>query len=170
MNLREGTRRLALLLGIVGAIAGGYVSFLELVTILPQQARHNRFEQLANSEAAQRERKCRSLGYASGCSELPPPLPPGHTLDKPKYTIENADGTPLASEVNKGGIGTINWNRDYVVESIETQDGQTFYPIPAPSRWLYLFAAILPLLGFALPWGLIRAVGWVGAGFLASTK
>jgi hypothetical protein len=44
------------------------------------------------------------------------------------------------------------------------------YPAPAPSLWLYLFAAILPLLGFILPFGLIRAVGWVGAGFVASSK
>lgn len=40
----------------------------------------------------------------------------------------------------------------------------------APSRWLYLLAATLPLLGFFLPWGLVRAVGWVGAGFSATPK
>ena len=53
MNLREGTRRLALLLGVVGAIAGGFASYSELLTVLEQWARHNRFEQLAASPFVQ---------------------------------------------------------------------------------------------------------------------
>src|ERR1039458_6439074 len=57
MNLREGTRRLALLLGVLGAIAGGFASYLELQSVLSQRARHNRFEQLANSPVVQQARK-----------------------------------------------------------------------------------------------------------------
>ena len=57
MNLREGTRRLALLLGIVGAIVGGFASYLELQTTLVQQASHNRFEQLADSDVVKQESK-----------------------------------------------------------------------------------------------------------------
>jgi hypothetical protein len=40
MNLAEGTRRLALLLGVVGAILAGFASYLELQTVLGQRARH----------------------------------------------------------------------------------------------------------------------------------
>ena len=57
MNLKEGTRRLALLLGAVGAIFGGFSSYLELHTILEQRARHNRFEQLANSDVVRQQSK-----------------------------------------------------------------------------------------------------------------
>ena len=57
MNLREGTRRLALLLGVVGAILGGIASYLVLQPALEQRARHNRFEQLANSDVVKQERK-----------------------------------------------------------------------------------------------------------------
>jgi hypothetical protein len=57
MNLREGTRRLALLLGVLGAIAGGFASYLELQSVLSQRARHNSFEQLANSPVVQQARK-----------------------------------------------------------------------------------------------------------------
>jgi len=42
MNLREGTRRLALLLGVVGTIFGGFASYMELQTVQNQRARHNR--------------------------------------------------------------------------------------------------------------------------------
>ena len=137
MNLREGTRRLALLLGVVGAIFGGFVSYFQLQSVTDQRARHNRFEQLANSDVVKQERKCRSLGYPSGCSQMPP-LPPGFTLDKPKYTIENSDGTPLASEVKKGGINTIHWAKDYSVESIETEPNFYLYPEPVPGAWEYV--------------------------------
>jgi hypothetical protein len=80
-----------------------------------------------------------------------------------------AIATPLSSEVNRGGIATINWSHDYGVASIET-DRQTLYPTAAPSSWLYLFIVLLPLLGFIVPWVAIRAIGWVGAGFVASPK
>ena len=93
MNLREGTRRLALLLGVVGAILGGFASYLFLQPALEQRARHNRFEQLANSDVVKQERKCRLLGYPGGCSLIE--LPPSATLVKPKegkYTDADVAG------------------------------------------------------------------------------
>lgn len=87
MNLREGTRRLALLLGVAGALVGGSASYMEMQTVLSQRARHNRFEQFAASEVVKQEHKCRLLGYPGGCSQIE--LPPGATLGKPmegKYT------------------------------------------------------------------------------------
>ena len=86
MNLREGTRRLALLLGVAGAILGGFASYSELQTVREQWASHNRFERLANSDVVQEERKCRLLGYTSGCSKIK--LAPGATLVKPEQNIE----------------------------------------------------------------------------------
>ena len=169
MNLREGTRRLALLLGAVGAVLGGFASFLELQSTLDQRTRHKQFEQLANSDVVKQERKCRSLGYASGCSQVPPP-PPGYTLDKPKYTIENSDGTPLASEVNRKGIRTIHWAKDYSVESIETEPDLYLYPEPAPGAWESLLIVLFPILGFFIPWGAVRAIGWVLAGFVQGSR
>jgi hypothetical protein len=89
-----------------------------------------------------------------------------------KYTIEDADGTVLSSQVDVGEIKTINWTKgkDYGVESIVTDDGQTLYPTPAPAPWLYLLIALFPVFGFFIPWGAVRAIGWVGAGFVQSAK
>ena len=64
MNLREGTRRLALLLGVAGAILGGFASYDYLQTNLNQRARHNRFEQLAASDVVMQERKSQA-GWVS---------------------------------------------------------------------------------------------------------
>jgi hypothetical protein len=250
MNPREGTRRLALLLGAVGAIFGGFASYLELHTILEQRARHNRFEQLAASDVVQRERKCLLAGMTSGCSDDPyaataiqapsrdqyaatfvkakPTV--AQVLQDPKFyglstaaqkivlsrldpdfrqlpaqeqdkvfatsksklspphpnsvlptrqtelntitgvTLDFSTSVPIPSVVMKGGIKTVNWNHDYGIDSIEMEDGQTIYPTPAPSAWLYSLIALFPILGFFIPWGAVRAIGWVGAGFAASPK
>jgi len=231
VNLREGTRRLALLLGVVGAILGGFATYVELQTVLNQRARHNKFGQLAGSDVVQRERKCRLAGMTSGCSDDPYAAtaiqaPAGdpyvataelsnrhqkvkQMLHDPKFyelssaaqqkvlaTLDpvyaqlplqeqvkvlqigrqkyggSAAGatTPVPSEVDKSGIKAINWSQDYAVESIETGDGQTLYPTPATSAWTYLLIALFPILGFFIPWGAVRAIGWVGAGFVASPK
>jgi hypothetical protein len=79
---------------------------------------------------------------------------------------------PFPSLLNKDEIKIINWGegKDYLVESIETEDGNTLHPTSLPSRWVYLLAVILPLVGFLLPWGLIRSIQWVATGFLVNQE
>jgi hypothetical protein len=191
MNLREGTRRLALLLGVVGAILGGVASYLELQSIFEQEAHHDRFEELENSDVVQFVRKNiqeaesadpfadiaepatdadkTSRSLKSRLSQVPPPAK--FDLSRARVCpIDTGDASGCWTDVNKGGVKTIHWakGKELVVESIETEDGRRNYPTPQPSRWHYLFAAILPLLGFILPWGLIRAITWVVSGFAAS--
>jgi len=220
MNLNEGKRRLALLLGAVGAIFGGFASYLELHTILEQGARHNKFEQLANSDVVKNEGIdwTLALRYApKEAIEALRKLPEGQQRDALRaltqeervdlfarlkcassqwgvdstvaiqenlsqvdrwvqyaqndpYACTAEAGDPPPSIVNKRGIKAINWSRTLGVKSIETEDGQTLYPTPAPSAWLYLLVALFPILGFFIPWGAVRAIRWVGAGFVASTK
>lgn len=54
MNLGEGTRRLALLVGVLGAITGGVGSYVELQSAIRQRAEHIRFERLANSDVVKK--------------------------------------------------------------------------------------------------------------------
>jgi hypothetical protein len=81
-----------------------------------------------------------------------------------------SDRVPDALTVNKEGIAVIHWTKSLAVASIETQDGQSLYPTPATGAWSYVAIALLPLLGFFIPWGAVRAIGWVAAGFVAGTK
>ncbi len=141
MNVKEGVRRLALLFGMAGAILGGFASYSKLQTVLDQRYRHNRFEQLANLDVVRQAR----------------PSGPVPTDDQWKV---------IAVKVDRDGIKTIHLTKDYAVESIETQDGQTLYPTPQPSLWLYIQVALLPILGFVIPWGAIHAFRWVTVGFL----
>lgn len=150
MNLREGTRRLALLLGALGAILGGVVSYAQLQSLMRQRADHRQFEQLANSDVIQQERK-----IVGGWVAVDP---------------QTGEQIQWEQKVDKGGIKAIHWTKDNEIESIDTQDGRTLYPTPAPGLWSYVTIAVLPLLGFFIPWGAVRAIGWVGAGFVAGPK
>jgi predicted small secreted protein len=149
MNLKEGARRLGLLLGVAGAIAGGFVSYLELQTTLEQRARHNKFEQLATSDVVKQVRKSQA-GWVS-------------------INPKTGERIQWDQQVDKGGIKTIHWTKDNEIESIETVD-EYLYPTPAPHAWEYILVVLFPVLGFFIPWGAIRAIGWVGAGFVASPK
>jgi len=219
MTFKRGMRRLALFVGVLGAIAGGLASYFDLQELFEQRARHKTFEQFANSAVVQAERKRLQTpiqvdisaglvpkqtpgiagpdpyvayggkeiksgaekgkgsvhfdmskavpisggpasqnsaeGWVVSDSPVPPP-PPGFILDH--------------SEVNKGGIKSIFWAKNYEVKSLETEDGQSLVPEPAPSFWLYLLAVTFPFLGFLAPWGLISALIWVGAGFVETPK
>jgi hypothetical protein len=152
MNLREGTRRLALLLGVVGAILCCLFSLAQLQSLMRQRAEQKRFEKLANSQIMQQDR----YDLLADCVKQTPPK------------LDLSAG--LSSHLHKGGIDTITWSSGCQIASITTENGETVYPSPAPGTWSYILIANLPLLGFFIPWGAIRAIGWVGAGFIASPK
>ena len=146
MNLKEGTRRTALLLGVVGALLGGFLSYLELNSVMEQRARNYRFERLVNSDVVRQEHK---------------KIADWKTID-PK----TGERIQWEDQVDQGGIKTIQWSTDNEVESIVTEDGQMLYPTVAPSAWEYLWIPLFALLGFFIPWGVVRAIGWVVAGFV----
>ncbi len=56
MNVKEGTRRLALLFGVIGAIAGGVASYATLSDAMEARAHYKAFERLATSDAVEQER------------------------------------------------------------------------------------------------------------------
>lgn len=162
MNLKEGTRRLALLVGVVGAVGGGYVSYAQFKVDLDQWAIHKRFQQLAASPVAQEARRSLEVACADRHADS--------QCGDQKYV-------PM-SEVNSGGITTIYWGKreslggvNYQAEWIKTDDGgNLFSSTPSPSAWEFVKIALLPVCGFLIPWCAVRAIGWVGAGFIQSPK
>jgi hypothetical protein len=122
---------------------------MDLQSVWDQRTNHNRFERLANSDVVQHERKTIANWT----------------------TIEPTTGERIewADQVDKGDIKTIQWSANNDIESITIEDGQMFFPTPAPSVWEYLWIPLFTLLGFFIPWGAIRAIGWVVVGFLKST-
>jgi len=152
VNLKEGTRRLALLLGVAGAIGGSFLSYLEFQEIASQRARHNRFEQLATLDAIRHLRT-------------------NHQNSSDPYEAYVKSVMPGCC-----GIKEVVWDTDHVwndasgIYAIAMDDGETLSPTAAPAAWQYLFVAFAPVVGFLIPWGVVRAIGWMLAGFVAPSK
>ncbi len=210
MNVREGMRRLALLVGVLGAAFGCFGSYVVSRDALAARERNRAFELLATSDVVQQERKSLQEEHESwfrpwvdgweDYQRVPTPprdivaawksFSPEHREEllakmtpeqkhKLRTVIEDqtqqGEQDPYAgiampsSKVNKEGIRTIFWKKDYGVYSIETEDGATLYETPAPTRWPFFLAAILPVLGFVIPWASVRGLAWVGVGFFENS-
>ena len=174
MNLKEGTRRLALLLGVVGAVLGGFGAYLELQSVFEQRASYAEFERLANSEVVQHERKMMK-SESEGRILFKAPDGSERWVHKDEKDAAIRFGGVVIDDgetatLNRGGIKAIHWSNDYRIEEIDTQGGQYLFPTPAPFAWLYCLIVLLPILGFLIPWGAVRAIGWVGTGFAESSK
>lgn len=57
MNAREGMRRLALLIGVLGAAIGCFASYIVSRDVYKARSRYQAFERLGNSDVVQQERK-----------------------------------------------------------------------------------------------------------------
>lgn len=152
MNLREGTRRLALLLGLAGAIVGGFASYLESQDVRSQRTRHDNFQRLSALDLVQQLRSDHQKNTNSSEASVKTVMPGCCGIKEVVWDSEHI------------------WNDGSGIYSIETDDGRTLYPTPAPTVWSYLLIGLFPILGFFIPWTTIRAIGWVGAGFVQSAK
>ena len=165
MNLREGTRRLALLLGAVGAIYGGFRSYPDMHFISEVRAENIKFEQVTASPVVQQVIQQTRQSLEIRCAK-----------DPSDNQCGNKSFGPM-TDVNSGGIKLIWWSKDYQVNGIETEDGQDLFlhPIPLPPVESFLWI-VLPrtVLGFLIPLVAVlvigRAIGWLGAGFFQPSK
>jgi hypothetical protein len=214
MNVKEGTRRLALLVGVLGAAFGCFASYVVLRDAMGARARYKAFERLEKSNVVQQERKSVQEEHESFFRSWVGPWDeyreaPDDTVTtwksfsperreellakmtpeqkhKLRAVIEQqtqrdeqdpyaefqkpAESAKRISKVNEGGIKAIHWTKDLGVESLDTEDGMTLYPTPAPTPWPYLLAVIFPVFGFVIPWASARALTWVGVGFFEKSK
>jgi hypothetical protein len=149
MNAREGIRRIGLAAGVLGASVGAVGSYVSINDIIQEKASAATFRSLASSAIVQeqlRESKVMKL-------------PPGYELYEPETL-----------NVNRGGIKTIHLGNKLEITSIDTQDGATLSkPVPV-GFWSYVLPVIFPVVGFLIPWVVVRTATWVGAGFLSHPK
>lgn len=165
MSSKEGVRRLALLLGLLGVILGGLVSYQEWNLVVTQRTNHKKFEDLANSEVVQRERN-RRFQKDPGTGVM-------LDMDIKYLTSQKArDGEFAAfpSKILEGEISEIDWNKDLQVSMIKTIDGEFLLPIAEPGASRYLLVVIYPAIGFLLCWGVARIVGFIGGWVVAGFK
>jgi hypothetical protein len=159
----EGIRRLALVLGVVGAILGGFYARPRFQSL---QHRQWHFAYFSEQRKAHPKAKIEKRGREVALVEMPAPIdwaasakqagliavPPGFTLDKPSSDVSkdpNAGWTLLPPDPPA---------------PIYEQTFPAGSDAP-PWRFEYVLLALPVILGFLLPLGAIHATVWVVRGF-----
>jgi hypothetical protein len=151
---REGLRRLALLAGIVGAIAGIFYSWNAIADLHRRWNWHTYFreEQRLHPAAVLRERRFEIVLETDQLADeilrkMPPAPPPGYSPVETRGDL--GDGWTLVEEYR-----------------------QTFPPWSNnPPSLRYYLSAFGPIItGFAACWGAVRSLAWVADGFKADDR
>lgn len=172
MNRKEGTRRLGLFLGVAGAVAGGFFSFGLVRTALQQRAAYKQFEtasvriEILGRDTQREYPETREMDrgdigrrtlarypqfwpWVTGRINREPELPKPSVADSTADALQASSWEPTEKE------------SDWHAWGITTPDGETLDPTPEPSPFAYLLVLVLPVAGFVVPWGSVRAIGWV---------
>ncbi len=210
-------RRLAIVLGVVGAFAGGIYAYRDARDVWNARSAHKRFESLVTTPAVQKDLKELVDTIQKGHSEnlsafsdgqlqvyknLLENTPPGErqklagTLSEDRRKQLDAIVSQMQSRnesdeniqavvddfKKKYGI-FINLDRkasgdgidQFTVElststitSIQLSTGELLSRTPPPTLMAWIALPLYPLVGFLIPWGAIRVLIWVGAGFFQS--
>lgn len=172
MNRKDGARWVGLLLGVAGAVAGGFFSFGLLRIALQQRAAYKQFETAGVrieklGRDTQREypetrgmdpgdpgwkmlaRYPQYWPWVTGRINREPEFP------KPPVAHRAADALQASSWV------LAEKESDWRAWGIMTPDGENLDPTPPPSPFAYLLVIVMPVAGFVVPWGAVRAIGRV---------
>jgi len=146
MNAREGFRRLGLVLGVIGFLGGAIAGYIFFDDIWQQRARYKAFSSLVNSPEVKSN-------------------PPSFFGGNPVFDKEHP---------SKLGIRVIQYDNSQdgkpaQVAAFEMEDGTFLYKGEGPTVLSYLLPFAFPIIGFLVPWGVIKLLVWVGAGFAKQT-
>jgi hypothetical protein len=154
MNIKEGSRRLAIVLGGLGAIVGAFAGYQTVREVWEARTAQARFESFADSSAIKKDQ-----------SDL---------LDtvRKDWFARNArpqDRKKLATlDESEHGIGVERFTIDSStgsITSIELSTGELLQNTKKPSRVNYLILPGYLVIGFLVPWCTIRILAWIIAGF-----
>lgn len=167
MNFKEGLRRIGLAAGVIGACLGLFTSYLHGTDIHYQRERHSRFETLLNSPAVQRD-ICfltKDLSNAQDQTTLSKVYEQFHDGQNMFNAVAATSGDADGWIVNAGGVSRIYFDKKEQVTSIQDSEHNTFYSDPNPSILSYIVILVWPIIGFLIPWGVVKGFSWIVAGF-----
>lgn len=155
INVREGVRRLSIVLGILGAILGTLAAFPSARDLWDARMASKRFESLTALPEVQRDRK--ELMEAVQKEWLARNTPPEER--KKMATLEESGHSVDGVERLKVDLSTGN------IVSVELLTGEKVQRTQAPQPKAYVFLLLYPISGFLVPWGGVRVLTWIGSGF-----
>ncbi len=69
-------------------------------------------------------------------------------------------------QVNGPWARDVFWQDGHAVYFV-LADGSFFFDSNRPPVWLFPMVLLCPLLGFLIPWGVMKALGWIGVEYFA---
>lgn len=221
MNAREGMRRLGILLGILGMLAGAVIGWMAFRDYRYQRNEWEKFQNVTSRKTMKNILKHNSsfskfgkqikIAYPGAYDDFPDSklgylvseqypfwykafetagfgrrksgkpweqdygdkqLPKGFLSlgpDAPK--LEPGSDEPVIVEVALDGVKTITMDNSLKITKIELNTGDTIYNRDEPSTLETLSTVFsLPLIGFLLPWGILKTITWVALGFFQRTR
>jgi len=175
VNAKEGMRRFSLTLGIIGACAGICYSYIQLDSLRNQRDGQREFESLISSTPIQKlVTSLKSTGPAPAAGRIIEKYGAKYLWNEANQVYEllsSPDGYyELVGDIKDKSIRRIHFDETGRIDRIEKWNGETAYKTAAPSLGSYLIVPVFPLIGFLVPWGTIKTITWVVAGFFADTR
>jgi hypothetical protein len=102
---------------------------------------------------------------AQGGTAIPGAAP--GPVDMPAGTVPVPADTVL---INADGIREAMMDKGRIVRAIHLATGEWIEESSPPPLKSYVVPLLYPILGFILPWGAIRALTWLGAGFFEPNR
>ena len=142
-------RRLALLLGIIGAAYGLFLGCTKVQIMWRAHVQHTRFASLANNTEVQKTE-------STAIEEFRNRDPHRYYLRWKRYQVNDPE-RKIEAILMDGATETISGVSLTNGEHIRDDTDRPFYA--------YLVIVVYPAIGFAITWLSVRSIGWVLAGF-----
>jgi hypothetical protein len=185
MNFGEGMRRLGIVLGVVGGAIGMLSGYESARTVWNAHITHQRFESLMASPLMLRVAKDAKEFKAENWNEadqvaimnalaadpdflkLSPDAQKRVFLRVKGCTAPSEEGDVMDVLVNLGGVKEVMVDKSRLISSIELSTGESIPRTEPPTLIAFMALLLYPLGGFLAPWGAIRVLAWLVAGFFS---
>ena len=189
MNVGEGFRRVGIVLGVVGSAIGILSGYESAQTLWNTHITHQRFESLMASPLMLRiakdvkdhkteERKKADQDTALKNLSIDPDFLK-LSGDEQKYILGRAKDKGVASPSIAGTalgdqrdvmdvfVKEVLVDKSGQISSIVLSTGESIPKTEPPTLMAFMALLLYPLGGFLVPWGTIRVIAWLVAGFLS---
>jgi hypothetical protein len=147
LNYREGPRKIVISLCLVGILAGGVVGELlrEWMATAKDTAsrQHAVFTALLNSPEVRAALAAKSGGDLPSVNEI--------------------------IAVNGPWVQNLFWQDGHVAYFV-LADGSFYFDSARPPAWVFPLVLLCPVLGFLIPWGLMKSLSWMGVDYFAKKQ
>jgi hypothetical protein len=147
LNYRERPRKIAISLCLVGILAGGVVGELLRESMATATAaashQHQLFTALLNSPEVQAALAAKASGDSPSANEM--------------------------IAVNGPWARDLFW-QDGRVAYFVLADGSFYFDSVRPPVWVFPMVLLCPVLGFLIPWGVMKGLSWMGVGYFAKKQ